>query len=199
MTITHITPADFVSSLWSGGETHQLAIAPAGAVYADRDFLWRLSSATVNLEESDFTALPDYDRYIATLDGSIRVAHDGGEPMLLTPYAVHLFDGGADTKSWGRCVDFNLMLRKGKCAGSLTAVHLAEGSRVTVPRAFEAGAEHTLLVYCGQGSAMLHAGDETMPFAKGEAVMISQPEGQLTLESGAVSAFMVAEMRGTEG
>lgn len=199
MTVTRITPADFVSSLWSGGETHQLAIAPAGAVYADRDFLWRLSSATVNLEESDFTALPDYERYIATLEGSIRVSHDGGEPLTLVPYAVHRFDGGADTKSWGKCVDFNLMLRKGKCDGCLTALRLAEGARVTLPRAFAEGPEHTLLVFCGEGGAVLHTGNESVPFSRREALLVSQPEGELTLESGDASAFMVTEMRGLEG
>ena len=199
MTVTRITPADFVTSQWSGGETRQLAIAPAGAVYADRDFLWRISSATVDLEESVFTALPDYDRYIATLKGSIRVSHDGGEPMTLVPYAVHRFDGGAATKSWGRCVDFNLMLRKGKCEGCLTALRLAENVRVTLPRAYDSGAQHSLLVYCGEGGAILHADGQSVSLARGEAVLVEDPAGELVLESTDMSALMAAEMRGLEG
>ena len=199
MTVTRITPADFVSSLWSGGETHQLAIAPAGAVYADRDFLWRISSATVDLEESVFTALPDYDRYIATLKGSIRVSHDGGEELTLVPYAIHRFDGGADTQSWGRCVDFNLMLRKGKCEGCLTALRLAENVRVTLPRAYDSGAQHSLLVYCGEGGAVLHADGQSVSLARGEAVLVEDPAGELVLESTDMSALMAAEMRGLEG
>ena len=199
MTITHITPADFVTSQWSGGETRQLAIAPAGAVYADRDFLWRISSATVDLEESVFTALPDYDRYIATLKGSIRVSHDGGEELTLVPYAIHRFDGGADTQSWGRCVDFNLMLRKGKCEGCLTALRLAENVRVTLPRAYDSGAQHSLLVYCGEGGAILHADGQSVSLARGEAVLVEDPAGELVLESTDMSALMAAEMRGLEG
>lgn len=199
MTITHITPADFVTSQWSGGETRQLAIAPAGAVYADRDFLWRISSATVDLEESVFTALPDYDRYIATLKGSIRVSHDGGEELTLVPYAIHRFDGGADTQSWGRCVDFNLMLRKGKCEGCLTALRLAENVRVTLPRAYDSGAQHSLLVYCGEGGAVLHADGRSVSLARGEAVLVEDPAGELVLESTDMSALMAAEMRGLEG
>ena len=198
MTITHITPADFVTSQWSGGETRQLAIAPAGAVYADRDFLWRISSATVDLEESVFTALPDYDRYIATLKGSIRVSHDGGEELTLVPYAIHRFDGGADTQSWGRCVDFNLMLRKGKCEGCLTALRLAENVRVTLPRAYDSGAQHSLLVYCGEGGAILHADGQSVSLARGEAVLVEDPAGELVLESTDMSALMAAEMRGLE-
>jgi len=45
-----LTKEDYVTTTWSGGTTTQLAIAPEGAVYADRDFLWRLSSAGVELE-----------------------------------------------------------------------------------------------------------------------------------------------------
>ena len=69
MTIQHLTPSDYITTKWSGGLTTQLGIAPASAVYADRDFLWRLSSATVEDAESDFTALPDYERLISTLEG----------------------------------------------------------------------------------------------------------------------------------
>ena len=86
---------------------------------ADRDFLWRLSSATVEDAESDFTALPDYERLISTLEGTIELNHNGGEKLTLNPYEVHRFDGGDDTHSWGRCRDFNLMLRKGKCEGRM--------------------------------------------------------------------------------
>ena len=66
-----LTKTEYVTTSWSGGTTTQLAISPEGAVYADRDFLWRLSSATVELERSDFTPLPDYNRFLAVLDGKI--------------------------------------------------------------------------------------------------------------------------------
>ena len=83
MTIQHLTPSDYITTKWSGGLTTQLGIAPAGAVYADRDFLWRLSSATVEDAESDFTALPDYERLISTLEGTIELNHNGGEKLRL--------------------------------------------------------------------------------------------------------------------
>ena len=100
--ITHLTQADYQISQWSGGTTTQIAIAPQGALYADRDFLWRLSSATVDLDESDFTPLPDYHRLIAPLRGEMELTHDGGPLISLAPYQVHAFDGGADTHSRGR-------------------------------------------------------------------------------------------------
>ena len=125
--ITHLTQADYQISQWSGGTTTQIAIAPQGALYADRDFLWRLSSATVDLDESDFTPLPDYHRLIAPLRGEMELTHDGGPLISLAPYQVHAFDGGADTHSRGRCVDFNLMLRKDRCAGSVSPLRTSGG------------------------------------------------------------------------
>ena len=60
----HLSQKDYKISDWSGGKTIQVAIGPADAVYADKDFLWRISSATVDLPESDYTSLPDYMRLL---------------------------------------------------------------------------------------------------------------------------------------
>ena len=65
-------------SSWAGGTTTELSIAPENGNYQSRDFLWRLSSATVELEESTFTSLPDFDRIILTLEGEMDICHDGG-------------------------------------------------------------------------------------------------------------------------
>ena len=64
-----LTAKDFETSRWAGGITTQLAIGPAGAQYPNRDFLWRISSAQVELEHSVFTNLPDYHRFLTVLDG----------------------------------------------------------------------------------------------------------------------------------
>ena len=117
-----LNKADYVTTSWSGGTTTQLAIAPEGAVYADRDFLWRLSSATVELDHSDFTPLPDYHRFLAVLDGEIQLKIDAAEPFPLAPGRVVEFDGGVPVESWGRCVDFNLMVRKGKGQGTVSVL-----------------------------------------------------------------------------
>ena len=106
----HLTTSNYIVSQWSGGTTTQIAIAPAQALYADRDFLWRISSAVVELEESDFTPLGDYQRYITVLDGGMVLTHDGGAPITLTPGDIHEFDGGSQTCSVGRCTDFRAQL-----------------------------------------------------------------------------------------
>ena len=111
---------------WSGGTTTELSIEPRESIYADRDFLWRLSSATVELEESDFTSLPDYDRIIMTLQGSIELRHNGGGWLELQEYEPYSFDGADDTQSIGKVVDFNLMLRKGKCQGAVIPLRMMD-------------------------------------------------------------------------
>ena len=117
---------DYRVTAWSGGTTTELSIEPRESIYADRDFLWRLSSATVELEESDFTSLPDYDRIIMTLQGSIELRHNGGGWLELQEYEPYSFDGADDTQSIGKVVDFNLMLRKGKCRGAVIPLRMMD-------------------------------------------------------------------------
>lgn len=147
-----LTREDYVTTSWSGGTTTQLAIAPEGAVYADRDFTWRLSSATVELDHSDFTPLPDYHRFLAVLDGGIQLKIDAGEPFPLTPGQVVEFDGGVPVESWGQCVDFNLMVRKGKAAGEVTALYRdAPFEELWNPD----GKTRELAIYCVSGNVRL--------------------------------------------
>ena len=136
MTLTHLTPADYVTTQWSGGATTQLAIAPKGAVYADRDFLWRLSSATVELDESDFTPLPAYDRVISTLRGDMVPRAQRRGTTDAPPLRDPRFLRRRRYPSWGRCTDFNLMLRRGQCRGCVTA-HFPHGTETLALHAGE--------------------------------------------------------------
>lgn len=152
-TIRWLGKENYRTSAWSGGTTTELAIEPETGVYADRSFQWRLSSATVELEESTFTALPDYNRLIMTLKGGIRLSHNKGEWLTLPEFTVHAFDGGDETVSVGRVVDFNLMLRKGSCEGVLVPVKrdgAASGSISELLPKLEA--YKTVLIYCYEGT-----------------------------------------------
>lgn len=112
MKIRHLTAADFRTSTWSGGTTTELFLYPENGSYAARDFRFRISSATVDLDESDFTALPGVERYITPLCGSFTLTHPGAAPVelpsLATPYC---FWGDVATHCVGKATDFNLMLK----------------------------------------------------------------------------------------
>ena len=150
----HLRPADYTVSNWSGGRTVQLSIGPAGERYADRKFLWRISSATVELETSEFTSLPDYERLIAPIRGEMILSHNGGEEILLRPFDVHRFDGADLTVSKGKCTDFNLMLRKGKVTGEMRSIRLGCGEQQRITPEMPGD---TVLLYLAEGAARVRA------------------------------------------
>lgn len=185
-----LTKENYRVSDWSGGRTIQIAIAPAGADYAARDFLWRLSSATVESDESDFTPLPDYERWIAPLRGEMRLAHNGGAAIELKEYETHRFDGAGATHSWGRCTDFNLMLRKSRCDGEIAALRGKAGDVRSVR-----AQRDELLLYCAAGAAEVEANGEAVMLAEAEAARFASGEAERVtlhfLEDGCVMAARI--------
>ena len=112
MQIRHLTIQDYRTSRWSGGTTTELFIWPGDADYAARRFAVRISSATVELEESDFTALPGVTRYIVPLTGGFTLTHPGCSPVVMAPLDVpYCFSGQIPTHCVGKATDFNLMLK----------------------------------------------------------------------------------------
>ena len=120
---------NYKTSKWSGGNTRELAIYPANAEYLDRDFLWRLSSADSDLEESSFTKLPDYDRILMVLEGSVVLAHGDERTASLSAYTYDEFDGAVKTKCFGKLIkDYNLIYRKG-CKGRMELIELEDAAK----------------------------------------------------------------------
>ena len=173
MNMLHLTQADYLTTLWSGGTTTQIAIFPSDTPYSTRDFLWRVSSAVVTDEKSIFTPLPDYNRRLMLLDGSLLLRHNGGAPFRLDAYQVHAFDGGAATESQGRCRDFNLMLRKGRCCGELRPIRFAGAGEESLPLSRPAaGCSHNaLLLYCAAGHAQVSLAGSLCTLAAGESLL----------------------------
>lgn len=110
VTVKVTRKSELDSKKWSGGVTTQLAIWPEGADYASRRFDWRISSAIVEEAESTFTKLPGIHRHLMLLSGGIELTHESLGTKTMKPLAdVSEFEGGWQTTSKGRCVDFNLM------------------------------------------------------------------------------------------
>ena len=101
---------DFNISTWSGGKTTELFIYPEGSEYSKRDFKMRISSATLELETSNFTKLDSIHRFITPLDNELKLTHNNNEFINLKPFEVYEFDGDIETISFGKVKDFNLML-----------------------------------------------------------------------------------------
>jgi len=115
---------DNVTSSWSGGTTAQISIYPESSAYEKRDFIWRISSADVEAEESVFTQLPNFDRILMVLEGEVVLSHEAERVSRLSQYQQDRFEGASHTKSFGKIRDFNVMYRK-KTDAYLETVDLA--------------------------------------------------------------------------
>ena len=112
MRILHLKEKDYKVGLWSGGSTTELFIWPEGADYGKREFSFRVSSAKVDQEESDFTPLVGVTRYITPLSGGFTLTHPGCEPVVQGPLAEpYQFSGEIQTHCVGKATDLNLMLK----------------------------------------------------------------------------------------
>lgn len=108
-----ITSNDYLVSQWSGGLTTQLLIAPPDAVYQPGNFDYRISSATIEIEESDFTPLPGYQRIILPLQGKLLLTnHTSGEEVELDQFQTYAFSGSDKISSHQPCTDFNIIYKE---------------------------------------------------------------------------------------
>ena len=136
---------------WPGGTTSQLFLFPGDADLEKRDFTFRVSTASVDVERSTFTPFEGFDRIIMTIDNDLALSHDGREEITLKKFEPHLFDGGAETRSRGKVRDFNCIMDRKACRGETMAMTLAKGS-VLYPRKGNYGAGLELeIIYCAAG------------------------------------------------
>jgi environmental stress-induced protein Ves len=160
------------TNAWSGGTTTQIAIYPEDSSYTDRDFLWRLSSAVVELEESDFTKLPGFDRHLMVLEGELKLVHKEHHSVFLTQYEQDSFKGSWDTVSFGRARDFNLMLKDGT-KGRLEQYDTAVGQKVSLKLEKEDSKQRFLALYCHVGEISIEARGKFEALEERELLLIS--------------------------
>ena len=142
---------DFVTSKWSGGSTTELYIYPPQSVYREGNFKCRISSATVEVEKSEFTSLPGVKRYLSIFSGELKMIHGEKEEVILEPFEVDCFDGGVPTVSYGKVVDFNLMLKNGADGEMQVKEMQAEEKMILKPTE----GENLLAVYVKTGSVQI--------------------------------------------
>ncbi len=132
MSYSIITADKYNTINWSGGTSTQLYIYPETSDYALRNFDFRLSTAKVEVEKSDFTSLPNVSRKIMILDGEIEISHKNHYTKKLKEFDIDEFEGDWQTSSIGVCTDFNLMTR-GDTKGELTSMSLIKDQMTDYP------------------------------------------------------------------
>jgi environmental stress-induced protein Ves len=126
MNIRILTPANRTTINWASGTSTEIFIHPPNGSFSERNFLFRISTATVEAEESKFTFFEGITRHLMILKGELELVHEGRYTKHLKPYDQDIFSGEWETRSKGKVTDFNLML-KGGATGSLQHFRLEQG------------------------------------------------------------------------
>lgn len=131
MNIEIIKKESYSVSEWTGGKTTELCIYPKTSKYSDRNFMWRISAATVDIEESTFTNLPGFSRQLMVTDGETVLEHEGKYKVTLKPFEKDTFMGAWVTKSYGKASDFNLMTSEA-CSGNIEVLTVKDKVEVEI-------------------------------------------------------------------
>ena len=113
MEIRKFVKENLLSTKWSGGTTTQLYIYPENADFSSRQFDFRISTASIDVESSDFTTLKGFERKLLVLSGNLELEHAEHHSKKLVPFEQDCFLGEWQTRSRGKAVDFNVIYRPG--------------------------------------------------------------------------------------
>jgi len=170
MSVQRFSAAGRTTINWASGTSTELFIYPSEANFAERNFLFRISTATVAAEESTFTYFEGITRHLMILKGTLELIHEGRYTKNLQPFEQDVFSGEWSTRSKGKVTDFNLMLKEG-ATGSLTHQHIPANTSI----AFAATTDH-YFVYVASGNGNFN---ENNTFETGDLLWI--PKGEKLL------------------
>ena len=103
---------DYSPTYWSGGMASELITYPEDSSFAERNFLWRMGFAKIDIDTSTFSALPGIKRHLMVTDGQMTITHKDRYSKLLKPFMQDFFMGDWVTTTEGRCSVLNLMTRE---------------------------------------------------------------------------------------
>lgn len=178
--------ADQKRTEWSGGKTTELFIMPMDRTFVGRDFEFRISTATVELERSVFTPLHGYKRVLMVIEGMMSLEHESHHTAKLKKFDVDRFDGDWETKSLGTCVDFNVIF-KGDLAINPQGIILMKGDwlRDQILNLY------FVFVYCYEGELSISFKDSVFVIAAGDVwVCDDVNEGSIVFEANDNSDFV---------
>ncbi len=173
--ISVVKKKDYKVSEWSGGTTTELYIYPKESKYSELDFKWRLSSAKVDIEESEFTHLSGIDRKIMVIDGKLILDHKGKHTIELNEFDIDSFSGDWTTKSYGKATDFNLMTNKG-CSGELEYILVNKSKKVKLTNRQQGYKNIADALYCVSGNISIEL-DSKIDICEGDLFLIIRGEG----------------------
>ena len=173
-------------SEWAGGKTTQLYIYPVSADFAKKEFDYRISTATVELEESSFTPFPNYNRKLMILDGVLDLFHDDQYAIQLHPFDQDAFSGDWISHSKGKVIDYNVIFTS-KYSSEIFHFELSKGEEVKL------NCKDTTLLYVLYGEIAVSKGR-----AQQKDVIIIQGQGELVINASSDALIVVTEVNKIE-
>lgn len=165
-----IRSENFKSSVWKGGTTTELFIFPPTANYQQRNFDFRISTANVEVEKSEFTSLPGISRKLMVLDGGIFINHEKHHSKQLNKFDVDEFEGDWKTTSVGKCTDFNLMAQ-GDTKGEISAFSIEKNQAANYQVKDDCD---WLFMYIFSGKAGMNLGPKKEILNKGDLLVVNK-------------------------
>jgi environmental stress-induced protein Ves len=124
MQIYSFDPSKTVS--WANGTSTELYVYPPDGNFQTRDFIFRISTATVEAEETTFSDFAGLTRILLPLKGKLTLVHEGRYTKELEPFEQDQFDGSWSTRSKGKVQDFNVIFNK-QTSARVRHHHLSSG------------------------------------------------------------------------
>ncbi|MEQ9165986.1 MAG: HutD family protein [Fulvivirga sp.] len=190
MDIKIFTPSDYKKTVWSGGTTTQLYIYPTQKEFKANNYDFRLSIASVEIEESIFTKLPSVARTLMVLDGEITLSHEGQHSKRLKKFESDQFSGDWHTACKGTCTDFNLMT-KGQTSGTLAPIIVVGSKGLEL----SSGNQFTFF-YLNNGKATIKIDYNEHQLNQSELILIKEPNGSdVTISSNGLTEIIQIDIK----
>lgn len=148
--ISLITTDKIKPTNWSGGLTSELFIFPLNSNYKELNFEFRLSTATIEVDTSIFTKLPNVKRTLMVLDGTLELHHKDEHSTILNQFEKDQFMGDWETISYGQVVDFNLMINHPELNGNMSQLIIGK------KKSLDLSCEKHAFIYVYKGSIQIN-------------------------------------------
>lgn len=187
---------EFITSEWMGGKTTQMFIYPNNSNYKTLDFKWRISFATVELEESEFTKLEGVNRFITPLNKELTLTHDFSNYIKLNPYDIYEFDGRIGTYSRGKVVDFNLMISNG-ARGNLVKEYIEEETIIEIALSHNEYLESFEVFYSYESRLTITLNKEEIILNSNELLLINMDDKEVEVDIKIKAEYPCSVLRAT--
>ncbi len=104
-----IKKSNIKPNFWTGGKTFEYYIYPKDADYVDKNFLFRISSASIEKTPSVFTNFEHYHRYLVMLNSDLEIIRNT-QLELYRELEIFQFSSEDHISSLALGQDFNLMV-----------------------------------------------------------------------------------------